>query len=142
MTLNRLFPLANASACLLFVLLREPAPLQNLALIDNARWNGGLYNMDQTIGTVACRELNSWSEWHGGEASGVKILEVINLPAFALTGIADAVGEPSIGRRVSICRWSWVLAAVFLVAASVQWWLLGTWLDLGLRWFRNRRGSR
>ena len=138
MTLKRLLPLANAIGCLLFLLLREPAPPQNLALIDNARRNGGLYAMDQTVGTVACRELNSWSEWHGGEALGVKILEAINLPVVLVTAVQSVLGEVELSKTMSACRWSWVLGAVFLVASTLQWWILGTWLDLGLRRFRNR----
>jgi hypothetical protein len=34
------------------------------------------------LGMLACRTLHSWSEWHGGEALGVKVLEAANVFAF------------------------------------------------------------
>jgi hypothetical protein len=152
MTFKRLLPLANAGACLLFVLLREPAPPDYLAKVEHAghggdisevsggvsEVRGGIYEVSGLAGTIACRNLYAWSEWHGGEALGVKILEAINLPAVVFTAVESVLGEVELSKTMSACRWSWVLGAVFLVASTLQWWILGTWLDLGLRRFRNR----
>ncbi len=50
------------------------------------------------------------------------------------------LGEIGLARRLSACAWSWVLAAVFAVTASAQWWLIGTAVDAVRR--RLRRGRR
>jgi hypothetical protein len=42
MRLQRLLPIANAIACALFVLLREPATAEYLAQSDQARRSGGV----------------------------------------------------------------------------------------------------
>ena len=79
-------------------------------------------------GMLACRNLYSWSDWHGGEAIGVKMLEVANLPALMATVIVSIVAS-RLGSTISACGWSWVLAGVFLVFASAQWWPLGRAID-------------
>jgi hypothetical protein len=120
----------NAVMCALFVLLREPA---DLSATDEVRQSGGMSFTSGIIGTVACRTLYSWSEFHGGEAAGVKILEVANAPALAVTAAAHVIGEFSLARTMSACRWSWLLAGVFLTLASIQWWLLGVVIDRAWR---------
>jgi hypothetical protein len=47
--------------------------------------------------------------------------------------VVAMLGEFSVARLISACRWSWILAAVFIVVASVQWWLIGVGLDSGFR---------
>jgi hypothetical protein len=136
MRLRRVLPLANALACVLFVVLREPAPVAYLAEVDEARRNGGMLFNSAITGILACRNLYPWSEWHGGEALGVKIVEIANLPALIPTAIAHVLGEVlGIARLMSTCRWSWILAVGFFLLASTQWWLIGTALDRLIRRF-------
>jgi hypothetical protein len=123
-TLPWVLLVANAAACALF-LLREPAPQEYLAEVDAARRNGGMYLVSGIDGTLACRQIYSWSEWHGGETLGVKVLEVANLPALVVTGVVAFVGELGVARVLTACTWSWLLAAVFIAAASLQWWIVG-----------------
>jgi hypothetical protein len=132
---RRILPIANVVACLLFVLLREPASSAYLAEVDDARQRGGFVLDDAVWGTLACRTLHAWSPYHAGEELGVAALEVLNLPSLMATGItgffADAFG---VARMTSACRWSWMLAAVFMALASAQWWYIGRAID--------RRGGR
>lgn len=136
MRFQTILPLGNLISCALFVLLRPPAPAEYLREVDQARATGSIFENSAIVGTPACRNLYSWSEFHGGEALGVKILEVMNIPALAVTAVADLIGELGIARLTTACRWSWVLAGVFLVIASTQWWLLGARLDRWLSRFR------
>ena len=130
MRLRRVLPIANVLACVLFVVLREPAPAAYLAEVDEARSSGGAFLTSAITGTLACRNLYPWSEWHGGEALGVKILEITNLPALIATAIAHLLGEVfGIARLMSACQWSWILAVGFVLVSSAQWWLVGTALD-------------
>ena len=83
---------ANAAACLLFVLLREPVAADCLAELDAVQRRGGMVVNSGISGMVACRDLYPWSEWHGGEALGVKILEAANLPAVIVTAVVHLGG--------------------------------------------------
>jgi hypothetical protein len=86
------------------------------------------------LGTLACRPLYGWSTFRGGEEIGVAALEVANLPSLVVTAIAGGFGEVSgLARLTSACRWSWLLAALFIVLASVQWWCIGAAIDRGRR---------
>jgi hypothetical protein len=140
MSYRRLLPAANLIACVLFVVLRAPAPAEYLAEVDDARRAGGIFINSGIVGTLACRMLHSWSSWHGGEALGVKILEVANLPALVVTAGAHVLGEVTVARVMSACGWSWLLAGVFMLVASVQWWLVGLALDHRRR--RSQQRSR
>lgn len=146
MTLRRLripwvLVLSNAAACALFVILREPASPEYLAEVDAARQRGGMFSINTIDGTLACRNLYSWSEWHGGERFAVKALEMANAPALVTTGVFAFTGELGVARAFSACTWSWLLAGVFIVAASVQWWLVGIALQSALRRFQRPRGA-
>lgn len=140
-TVSSVLLVANAVACSLF-LLREPAPQEYLAEVDAARQSGGMLLSSGLHGMIACRLLYSWSEWHGGEALGVKVLEAANLPAVALTGIVATLGELGIAREFSACNWSWLLAAVFVVTASLQWWAIGALSAACMRRAQGRLRSR
>ena len=118
--------LANLAACLLFVALRPPAPPDYISDVAAARATGGIILGDVVIGMVACRPLYPWDEWHGGEAPGVKALEVANAPATAVAVGVSVMGELGPARLFSACGWSWLLAGVFVVASSLQWWLVGS----------------
>jgi hypothetical protein len=111
--------LANLVGCALFVALGPTAPPEYIAEVAAARANGGMYLNSGMGGMVACRLLHSWSEWHGGEALGVKVLEVANAPAAALTLFVAGAGEMGLARQFSVCGWSWLLAGVFLATASL-----------------------
>lgn len=133
---------SNAVACALFVIVRGPAASTYLAEVDDARHTGGIVLISGIDGTLACRYLYSWSDWHGGEALGVKILEVVNAPALVVTAICSFVGEVGAARAFSACIWSWLLAGVFIVAASVQWWLLGILIGSCFQRFRPHQQAR
>lgn len=135
-----LLPAINLAGCLLFIVLRPPVPAEYLAEEDAVRRTGGFVINSSVSGMVACRQLYPWDEWHGGEAVGVTLLEVVNAPAVAMTVGTSLVGEIGSARRLSACTWSWILAAVFAVAASAQWWLIGVAVDAA--WHRLRRGRR
>jgi hypothetical protein len=113
-----LLPVLNLAGCALFVVLRPPVPADYLARLDEAHRAGGFLLTSTVSGMVACRLLHPWDEWHGGEAVGVKVLEVVNAPAVAMTVGTKLAGEIGPARRLSACTWSWVLAVVFAVAAS------------------------
>lgn len=137
MPFRRALPIANLVACLLFVVLREPTPVWHLQELDDVRQRGGVLIDDSALGTLACRTLYSWSTFHGGEALGVAALEVLNLPGLVLTAIAGVFGDAcGVARLTSACRWSWLLAGMFIALASVQWWLVGATIDR----FRSRKG--
>jgi hypothetical protein len=135
-----LLPAINLAGCALFVALRPPAPAEYLTELDEARRAGGFVLSSTVSGMVACRPLYPWNEWHGGEASSVKLVEIANAPALAMTVGIWLVGEISFARGSPACAWSWVLAAVFAVAASAQWWLIGMAVDAARH--RLRRGRR
>ena len=134
-----LLPALNLAGCALFVVLRAPAPADYLARLDEAHRTGGFLLTSTVSGMVACRLLHPWDEWHGGEAVGVKLLEVVNAPAVAMTVGTRVAGEIGLARRLSACAWSWVLAAVFAVTASAQWWLIGTAVDVARHRLRRSR---
>jgi hypothetical protein len=139
----------NLAGCILFVLLRDPAPPAFLAEVDAARqackstaaahgWCVGIYSVSGIDGTIACRLLHSWSEWHGGERLGVKILEAVNVPALVATVVVHLEGEIfGVSRRLTACGWSWVLAVVFVVVSTAQWLVVGWFIDGA--WARVRR---
>lgn len=125
--------LANLAACALFVALRPPASPDYIADVAAARASGGFAINSGISGMVACRLVYPWSEWHGGEALGVKLLEVANAPAVAVTMGVTIVGEMGLARQFSVCGWSWLLAGVFVGASSVQWWIVGAAVEWVVR---------
>jgi hypothetical protein len=133
---------SNAVACVFFVVVREPPAPEYLAEWESAHRTGGIFLNSAVDGMVACRPLYSWSDWHGGEALWVKSLEVANMPALALAGVFGAAGELGVARMFPICTWSWILGGVFLVAASVQWWLAGVVIDNVVGLLRRRRRNK
>ena len=119
----------------MFVALREPPAAPYLAEMDAARQSGGILIDDSIWGMLACRTLGNWGPIHGGESLGVAVLEVLNLPSLLLTAFAaifvDVFGA---SRITSACAWSWLVAGVFMMLASAQWWMIGHAID--------RRGGR
>src|SRR4029079_2479104 len=127
---RRTLPLANLVACLLFVWLQKPAHPFYLQELDQARQRGATVFYDDIWGMLACRTLNNWGPIHGGEDLGVAVLEVLNLPSLLLTGFIAVITDASRAARItSACQWSWLLAGVFIVIASAQWWFIGRSID-------------
>jgi hypothetical protein len=101
-----------------------------------------MFMVNTVDGTLACRHLYSWSEWHGGERLAVKVLEVVNAPALAITAVVAIAGELGVARLFSACSWSWLLGGMFMIAASIQWWLAGIVIEIATRRFRTRNSVR
>ena len=104
----------------------RPSESQVLRTRD-AAWNRGEFWISSAdpYTYIAGRPLYNWSPWHGGERLGVKILEVINLPALLL---ASAL-TPIIGMITGASHyysWSWIRAVLFLLFATFQWLILGS----------------
>jgi hypothetical protein len=156
MTMRKYFPLPhvvptlNLAACLLFIALREPAPAVYVAELDKAREHlrrcqgvcGEWYDNTAVMGFVAGRLLYSWSDWHGGEDTWVKVLVTVNLPAVVVTLAGEFVlgghGNLSPLLRLSAVEESWVWGIVFASVASLQWWAVGRLL---VAVWRNHRES-
>lgn len=130
----------NLVVCAVFVLTRPPAT----ALIeerDRARQSGGfVVSSGDPYMLIAERPLKQWNEWHGGEATWVKIAEVLNGPALVATkylgdrwlNSREARGAGSHGGD------SWLRAYMFLALSSLQWLIVGA-IAAGLIW-RGRIG--
>jgi hypothetical protein len=86
--------LGNLAACALFVILRPPASPDYIADVAAARAESVFVINSGISGMVACRLLYPWSQWHGGEALGVKVLEVANAPAVAVTVSSPSAAGP------------------------------------------------
>jgi hypothetical protein len=137
--LRWLLPAVNLTGCLLFVLQRPPVPHAYLAEIDAVRSRGGMVINSAVSGIIACRHLYPWDEWHGGEARGVKVLEIANAPATAVVIGLDFLVGSNLAKRLPVCTWTWMLAGVFVALSSAQWWVIGVTTDAG--WRRWRGGS-
>lgn len=110
-----------------FITVRPPAT----ALIEErerAEQIGAFtFSSGDPLMVIAERPLYQWNEWHGGEATWVKVAEVLNGPAFIaakVTGNRESSsaafsGEPTYRRA------SWVRAYVFLIVATLQWLIVG-----------------
>lgn len=138
-----LLPICNAVACGLFVLLRAPLAPGYLAEVDAAWRNGAMHFDSGSGGVLACRSLNSWSSFHGGEHIGVKALEAVNVAPLVATGLVHVVAwvasaSASDAPLASACTWSWGLAAVFILLATAQWLALGAVLDRVAPRFQRR----
>jgi hypothetical protein len=118
---------ANLTAWLLLVLFREPLPAEYFQARDQAAARGGfLITSADPIVVIGGRPLRTWSEWHGGEASLVKLLEVVNILAVTITVFAGFLlgltGLPTYRR-------SFVTLAILLIYSSIQWWFVGWGID-------------
>jgi hypothetical protein len=120
--------LVNVFACVLFLFLR-PAGISFVEERELMRREPGMFfvNSADPLTFVAERPLYQWNEWHSGEATWVKITEVLNWPALtgarALTGVWTHYAAPrGIG---SFSGDTWVLAWLYLVLSSVQWLIFG-----------------
>jgi hypothetical protein len=117
----------NLIVCAVFLTVRAPAT----ALIEereHAQQLGAftLSSSDPYM-LIAERPLRQWNEWHGGEATWVKVIEVLDGPALIATKtIGDRwAANHAFSGTPSYRHESWTRAYVFVVASSVQWLLIG-----------------
>ncbi len=93
---------------------------------------------------IAGRPLFQWNEWHGGESTWVKAVEVIDGPAVITAkhfGDRWAASRAFNGKR-TYRRESWIRAYVFIIASSVQWLLIGALLAHLTRVSRNLSATK
>lgn len=110
-----------------FLIVRPPAT----ALIEEReraqRMGVFALSSGEPLMLIAERPLYQWNEWHGGEATWVKVAEVLNGPALIAAKLAGDrspsgtafSGEPTYRRQ------SWVRAYAFLGVATIQWSIVG-----------------
>ena len=129
-----LFVLVNWLAFAAFIVHR-PSAESELRRKD-ARRADGYFELSSAdpYAYIAARPLYNWSEWHGGERTWVKVIEVANLPALLVAGWV--VKTADLTRDVGYLQKSWARAWVFLVASTAQWFILGLWFA---RWLRKHR---
>jgi hypothetical protein len=79
-------------ACAGFLAFRNPG-ISFLAERERERREWGYFFMNSAdpYMFIAERPLYNWSEWHGGEETWVKALEVINLPSILLTATVGGI---------------------------------------------------
>ena len=100
----------------------------------DVRWAAGHFEWNSAAPWtyIAARPLYNWTEWHGGELTWIKAVEVLNLPALFTGALAVRVARQStqIGYYYES---SWVRAWAFLAAATAQWLAIGSILTLWRR---------
>jgi hypothetical protein len=110
----------------------RPAGISDESQLDIARTTGGAIvfrSSSEPINYIAERPLYSWNAWHGGELLFVKILEILNMPALVLAHVAARLSSVVFGASlISVSFESWLRAWIFLVLASVQWWVTGRFI--------------
>jgi hypothetical protein len=127
-----LFLSIHLAGCSAFLFLREPGisfPEEE----ERMRRDSGYFFVSSAgpIMHIAGRPLYNWSEWHGGEARWVKILEVANLPALIATvtiGHVPIAIYRSTGRGTFLHD-TWIRALVFLLFSVAQWVFIGRLLE-------------
>lgn len=111
--------------CITFLVAREPEPRgQWLDELEAARRPGAiLLNTAAPRMYLAERPLYGWNEWHGGEETWVKAIEVANLVPLALAECGDTfldmVGVLPVRAR------SWLVASWFFALSTGQWLVVG-----------------
>ncbi len=129
----------NCVVCAMFIAVRPPAS----SLIEERE-------RAQQVGAIAVssadpylliaeRPLRQWNRWHGGEATWVKVAEVLNGPALIVTKrFGDRwAAEHAFSGTPTYRRESWRRAYIFAVASSLQWLLVG----LLIAWLAKPRKS-
>jgi hypothetical protein len=134
--------LVNLLACVFFLVFR-PAGISSIEERELMRREPGMFfvNSADPRTFVAERPLYQWNEWHGGEATWVKVVETLNYPALTgaevLTDIWSAYAAPrSIG---SFRGDTWVRAWLYLALSSAQWLIVGA---VAAWFFGRRRANR
>jgi hypothetical protein len=119
-------------ACASFFVLRQPG-IKFLAERERARREAGRFFIVSggPYTFIAERPLYDWSEWHGGEETWVKFLEVANLPSIVLTATVGGIVIAAY-RFTGYGDFSsdtWFRAYIFLFFSVAQWWLVGRGLE-------------
>jgi hypothetical protein len=127
----------NWLICAVFMIARPPAT----ALLDEREHAQQMGAFTVSSGDpfmfIAERPLYQWNEWHGGEATWVKVSEVLNGPALMaakIFGDTWSVGTAFSG-ALTYRRESWVRAHLFLFVSSLQWLIFGA----VAAWLHGRR---
>lgn len=115
-----------------FILAREPYIHlgQELEVSrQTGEWMGSYYS-GQPLTHIAGRPLYSWNDWHGNEATWVKVLEIANFPALILAhGLAEPMTMLLFPGSGSYYLQSWVKAWSFTLLAIFQWFTVGWLID-------------
>lgn len=117
--------LANLVACETFVVARRPATVLLEEREAARRTRVIAVSSADPYMLIAERPLRSWNEWHGGEATWVKVVEVLNWPALMA---AKHVGD-ELSSDETVRGRTWRRAWIYLAVSSVQWLGVGVILD-------------
>lgn len=113
--------------CLTFLVARQPEPKGTwFNQLDAVRAQGSGHFLTSSAAPMiylAERPLSGWSEWHGGERTWVKVVEVLNFIPLAAAWFVDLV--VSIGGVLPVRPRSWVVAGWFFALSCGQWFGLG-----------------
>lgn len=119
---------ANWVVCAVF-LLQRPAGITLIGERERMRRDTGaffFYSADPLM-FIAERPLYQWNQWHGGEVTWIKVVEVLNWPALAGARALGAIWAAYAGPRSigSFRGDTWVIAWLYLLLSTAQWWLTG-----------------
>lgn len=89
---------------------------------------------------IAERPLRQWNEWHGGEATWVKVAEVLNgVPLVVTKKLGERWSDWSSARSIGSFRSdTWVRAWLYFVVSSAQWLIVGS----AVAWVVGRRRGK
>ncbi len=145
-TLPLILVTLHVAACIAFLALREPR-IAFLAERERERREAGYFFIisRDPYTFIAERPLYTWNEFHGGEETWVKALEVVNLPSIFVTATLG-------GAVIAIYRFTgygdyptdtWIRAFLFFAFSLAQWWTIGQAIDTALRRMRllDSRGA-
>jgi hypothetical protein len=139
-----LTPLAlNCVICAVFIAVRQPASslIEDRERAEQTREI--VVSSADPYMLIAERPLRQWNRWHGGEATWVKIAEVLNGPALIVTKrVGDRwIGEHAFSGTQMYRRESWQRAYIFAAASSVQWLIVGLLIARLVKPLRSGQGG-
>lgn len=118
----------NWFVCAVF-LLQRPADISFIEVREKTRRDGGAFfiNSADPLMFIAERPLDQWNQWHGGELTWIKIVEVLNGPSLAGAKALGALWAAYAGpRNIGSFRGdTWVIAWLYLLLSTAQWLLVG-----------------
>lgn len=123
----------NIAACIAFMV-NTPAGISRLEEREHMRSNPGdiVGRSGDAYMFIAERPLCDWNQWHGGERSWVKVLELLNRPAVrAAKGVGDEWSQHRIEHhKGSFKSDTWVRAWIYLTISTLQWAVIGLLIGL------------
>lgn len=134
----------NWLVCGIFLLVRPEAT----ALIEEreSEQRAGTLTLssDDPYMLIAGRPLWQWNEWHGGESTWVKAVEVLDGPAvITARHFGDCwAASRAFNGKPTYRRESWIRAYVFIIVSSAQWLLIGALIAHLKRVSRKLRPGR